>query len=93
MSKANYKEKDSIMDFSYLLDKIVLIKMKGGREVEGILKGYDVVGNMILDEAVEFSSSNKDNTRTLGCLMARGPNIMSVFPKNSFVEISNPYEA
>ena len=86
--------KDSIIEFTYLIEKEVIIKFIGGREVEGLLKGYDKVGNLILDNVIEYINRDNDievKTRKLGCLFARGPNITAIFPKNNFIELENPY--
>ena len=43
------KKKESILDLSKYLDKTVGIKFQGGREATGILKGYDNLLNVVLD--------------------------------------------
>ena len=49
------KKKDSIMsDLAKFIDKRVRVKFQGGREAEGVLKGYDALVNLVLDETVEF---------------------------------------
>ena len=35
-------------------DKKVRVKLTGGREVEGIVKGYDAIQNLVIDEAIEY---------------------------------------
>lgn len=86
--------KDSIIEFTYLIDKEVIVKFVGGRDVEGVLKGFDRVGNLIIENAIEITNKaplNNTNTKIQGLLFARGPNISSVFPKSSYEEIDNPY--
>ena len=45
--------KQSAVELAKYVDKGVHVKMAGGREVSGTLKGYDQLLNMVLDEAVE----------------------------------------
>lgn len=42
-----------ILDLSRHADKEVLVRLSGGRQVRGILKGWDPLLNLVLDEAVE----------------------------------------
>ena len=48
------KKKESILDLSKYLDKTVGIKFQGGREATGILKGYDNLLNVVLDNTRYF---------------------------------------
>ena len=53
----NKKGKDdkfaSIIKVQNYMDQEVRIKFTGGRQVTGILKGYDTVNNLILDDTIE----------------------------------------
>ena len=49
-------KKENILDLSKYQDKTVKIKFNGGREVEGILKGWDQLMNLVLDEGKEILS-------------------------------------
>lgn len=42
------------MDYTHLLGKKVIVNFVGGREVIGILRNFDQVQNLILEEAVEI---------------------------------------
>lgn len=33
--------------------------MQGGREVDGVLKGYDKLDNLVLDDCIEFIRGEK----------------------------------
>lgn len=48
------KKKESIVDLSKYLDKAVRVKFQGGREAQGVLKGYDPLLNLVLDNTTEF---------------------------------------
>lgn len=47
------KKKESIVDLSRYLEKVICVKFAGGREVSGILKGYDPLVNLVLDNTTE----------------------------------------
>jgi U6 snRNA-associated Sm-like protein LSm7 len=47
-------EKDSVIDFAKYADLRVRVRFQGGREVDGILKGYDKLDNLVLDDSVEY---------------------------------------
>lgn len=36
------------------MDKLIRVKFTGGREAAGILKGYDPLLNIVLDNTVEY---------------------------------------
>lgn len=48
------KKKDNVLDLTKYLDQGVRVKFQGGREVSGVLKGYDQLVNLVLDDCVEF---------------------------------------
>ena len=48
------KRKETILDLSKYLDKAIKVKFSGGRESTGILKGYDQLVNLVLDNTVEY---------------------------------------
>lgn len=48
------KKKESILDLRKYLDKVIRVKFSGGREVSGILKGFDQLLNLVLDNTVEY---------------------------------------
>ena len=54
MSKFERKERDPDYDLSKLSNQRVRVRFQGGREVDGILKGYDKLDNLVLDECVEY---------------------------------------
>lgn len=42
-----------ILDLSKHANKEVQVRLSGGRQVRGVLKGWDPLLNLVLDEAVE----------------------------------------
>lgn len=68
-------------------DTQVRVKLMGGRLVTGILKGYDQLMNLVLDETVEYLREPedptvimKDKTRELGLIVIRGTVLLSLSP-------------
>lgn len=66
--------------------------------VEGVLKGYDQLLNLVLDEAIEYQRSAEDiltvtdETRPLGLVVCRGTAVMAVAPTaGAEVMASNPF--
>lgn len=47
-------DKDAVVDLSKYIDGKVRVRFQGGREVEGILKGFDKLDNLVLDDSIEF---------------------------------------
>ncbi|RVX02989.1 Sm-like protein LSM7 [Vitis vinifera] len=68
--------KETVLDLAKFVDKGVQVKLTGGRQVTGTLKGYDQLLNLVLDEAVEFlrdpddPQKTTDQTRRLGLIVA-----------------------
>ncbi|KAI5296871.1 Sm-like protein lsm7 [Ascosphaera atra] len=46
-------KRESIVDLSKYMDKEICVKFSGGREVTGMLKGYDQLMNLVLDDVKE----------------------------------------
>ncbi|HUI85916.1 MAG TPA: LSm family protein [Nitrososphaerales archaeon] len=60
------------------LGKIVLIKLKGGKVIRGVLQGFDQHMNLSLDNAEDILEDGKSNP--LGTLIVRGDNIIMISP-------------
>ena len=43
------------------MDKRLFIQVQGGRKVSGILRGYDIFLNIVLDEAAEETNPAQKN--------------------------------
>ena len=54
------RKKESILDMSKYLEKSVRIKFAGGRECSGVLKGYDPLLNIVLDNCTEYLRLGKN---------------------------------
>ncbi|HPY59615.1 MAG TPA: RNA-binding protein [Methanospirillum sp.] len=55
----------------------VLISIKGGREIKGVLQGYDVHMNLVLDKAEEIVDGQP---QSIGTLIIRGDNVIYIAP-------------
>ncbi|OKL64722.1 hypothetical protein UA08_01071 [Talaromyces atroroseus] len=86
-------KKENILDLTKYMDKEVNVKFNGGREVSGILKGYDQLMNLVLDDVKEKmrDESGKEATRSLGLIVARGTLLVLISPADGSEEIANPF--
>lgn len=62
---------------SKALGSMVLVKLKGGREVRGVLMSFDQHLNLVLDNAEEMKESK---VRRLGLIIVRGDNVVLISP-------------
>merc|ERR1711959_139524 len=87
--------KEYPLDLAKLLNKHVRVKMTGGRELQGALKGFDQLMNLVIDETEEHSENIKmqktSNKKTLGLVVAKGASIIIVAPTCHWHEITNPF--
>jgi U6 snRNA-associated Sm-like protein LSm7 len=92
---AQYKK--SILDLEKHVDKPVHVKFQGGREMRGVLKGFDQLVNLVLDDCVEYLRDPEDEdrvtdeTRRIGLCVCRGTSVMTVCPVDGMEEIANPF--
>ncbi|XP_060050656.1 small nuclear ribonucleoprotein G-like [Erinaceus europaeus] len=68
MSKAHPPELKKIMD------KKSSLKLNGGRHVQGILQGFDLFMNLVVDECVKMANSGQKNNT--GMVVTRGNSII-----------------
>ena len=62
------------------LDMRVLIKLKGGRELRGKLRGYDQHMNLILEDAEELRPGEEEKLLKVGTIIVRGDNVIIISP-------------
>lgn len=84
-------KRESILDLSRYINERIRVKFTGGREVTGILKGYDQLLNLVLDSVEEQIQEPEPHTRTLGLAVLRGPTITLLSPVDGSAEIQNPF--
>lgn len=91
------KRKESILDLSKYLEKVIRVKFSGGREAAGVLKGYDPLLNLVLDNTTEFLRDPDDpyrlteDTRMLGLVVCRGTSVVLISPLDGIESIPNPF--
>jgi len=91
--------KETVLDLGRFIDRGVRVKLSGGREVTGTLKGYDQLLNLVLDGCVEYMRDREDalkvteETRELGLLVCRGTSVIVVSALDGMEEIANPFLA
>ncbi|KAK3075417.1 U6 snRNP-associated protein Lsm7 [Teratosphaeriaceae sp. CCFEE 6253] len=87
------RKKENILDLTKYMDKEIMVKFNGGREVTGTLKGYDQLMNLVLDNVKEVTRDDEGNTssRSLGLLVARGTLLVLISPVDGSEEIENPF--
>ncbi|PWW79829.1 U6 snRNA-associated Sm-like protein LSm7 [Tuber magnatum] len=89
------KPREAILDLAKFMDKAITVKFNGGREVVGILKGYDQLMNLVLDDVKENlrDEDGNETTRELGLVVARGPMLTLISPMDGSEQIENPFMA
>ena len=60
------------------INKNVLIKLKGGRTITGLLQGFDQHMNLLLDQSEEIPSEGE--SKSLGSIVVRGDNVVMISP-------------
>ena len=60
------------------LGKTVLIRLRGGKSIRGILQGFDQHINLVLEKAEDVS--NNDKIEELGFIIVRGDNVIIISP-------------
>ena len=87
------------MNLDKHLEHGVRVKMVGGREVEGTLKGYDEVASLVLVDGKEYLRDRQDpsiitsETRDLGLVVVLGTQVALICPVDGTNEIANPFLA
>jgi len=87
------KKREAILDLSKYVNERIRVKFTGGREVTGVLKGYDQLLNLVLDEVEEEIQEPEVHVRSLGLTVLRGPTITLLSPVDGLEEIANPFMA
>lgn len=90
---AEKPKKENILDLAKYMDKEIMVKFNGGREIQGTLKGHDQLMNLVLDDVQETLRDDEGNTstRSLGLIVARGTLLVLISPLDGSEEIANPF--
>jgi small nuclear ribonucleoprotein len=60
------------------IGKTVLIKLRGGRTLRGLLEGYDQHVNLVLKDAEIVN--NPEQVESIGTIVLRGDNVIMISP-------------
>ncbi|KAG0149761.1 hypothetical protein CROQUDRAFT_653330 [Cronartium quercuum f. sp. fusiforme G11] len=71
MSKAAQPELKKYMD------KRLFLNLQGNRKISGVLRGFDIFLNLVLDEAVEENLEGAEK-RKMGLVVIRGNSVSSI---------------
>ncbi len=63
------------------INKVVLVKIKGGKTIRGNLLGFDQHMNLLLDQSEEIPS--EVDSKSLGTIVVRGDNVVMISPPPS----------
>ncbi|GME84172.1 unnamed protein product [Ambrosiozyma monospora] len=100
------RKRKAILDLTKYTNQKMAISLIGGREITGILKGFDTLLNLVLDETVEVirdsdgklppvkegsDDTTSGNQRKLGLVVVRGPLLLTISPCEGFEIIENPF--
>eukprot|EP01057_Protomagalhaensia_wolfi_P000331 Protomagalhaensia_wolfi_Nauph_80__330@NODE_1184_length_1671_cov_149_034926_g908_i0_p4_GENE_NODE_1184_length_1671_cov_149_034926_g908_i0NODE_1184_length_1671_cov_149_034926_g908_i0_p4_ORF_typecomplete_len112_score11_72LSM/PF01423_22/2_6e16Hfq/PF17209_3/0_006DUF150_C/PF17384_2/0_02_NODE_1184_length_1671_cov_149_034926_g908_i022336 len=96
MSSASLSNKTVIRnDMTKHLNTRVMVKFLGGRQISGVLKGFDDIVNLVLDDSKETLLNTKgeptDRLRYLGLVVVRGTGVVMICTEDGFEEIPNPF--
>lgn len=84
-------KKEAILDLTKYIDTKIRVKFAGGREVFGVLKGFDQLMNLVMDdvhEALRDADGNVgEKTRNLGLVVLRGTALTVINPADGFESI------
>ncbi|KAL7417330.1 ribonucleoprotein LSM domain-containing protein [Mrakia frigida] len=58
------------------MDKRILIHVQGGRKVTGVLRGFDIFLNLVVDDASDESTAG--DKKSIGMVVIRGNSVTSV---------------
>lgn len=98
-NKQERPKREAILDLQKYYGEKVLVKFIGGRSVVGVLKGFDQLMNLVLEDVVETlrdpedDSVLTDKTRLLGTVVVRGPQLLTLAPLDGTEMIGNPFAA
>ncbi|MHA2298165.1 MAG: LSM domain-containing protein [Candidatus Hodarchaeales archaeon] len=62
------------------LNKTILLRLRGNRELKGVLKSYDMHLNLVLEDVELMSNEEGAEPEKLGRIILRGDNVVLISP-------------
>ncbi|KAI5956408.1 lsm7 [Candida jiufengensis] len=95
--KSEGPKREAILDLNKYKDQEIRVRFVGGRQVTGILKGFDQLMNLVLEDVKEQIRDPEDEdvltdkTRDLGLVVVRCTSLLTISPVNGSEIIDNPF--
>ncbi|CAL1207887.1 unnamed protein product [Candida parapsilosis] len=90
-------KREAILDLNKYKNEEIRVRFVGGRQVTGVLKGYDQLMNLVLEDVKEqFRDPENegkylDKTRDLGLVVVRCTSLLTISPVKGSEIIDNPF--
>ncbi|CAX41695.1 U6 snRNA-associated Sm-like protein, putative [Candida dubliniensis CD36] len=90
-------KREAILDLNKYKDQKIRVKFIGGREIVGILKGFDQLMNLVLENVTETLRDPEDDeiltdkTRDFGLVVVRCTSLLTISPVDGSEIIDNPF--
>ncbi|EGV64775.1 U6 snRNP-associated protein Lsm7 [Yamadazyma tenuis] len=98
-TKQEGPKREAILDLNKYKDTQIKVEFIGGRQIVGVLKGFDQLMNLVLESVEETLRDPEDpnvltkDTRSLGRVVVRGPSLLTISPLDGSEVIDNPFVA
>ncbi|ODV79160.1 putative U6 snRNA-associated Sm-like protein [Suhomyces tanzawaensis NRRL Y-17324] len=96
-TKQEGPKRDAILDLNKYKDQRIRVKFIGGRQIVGVLKGFDQLMNLVLEDVQENIRDPEDDsvftdaTRDLGLVVVRCTSLLTISPLDGSEIIDNPF--
>ncbi|KAK6197450.1 U6 snRNA-associated Sm-like protein LSm7 [Scheffersomyces amazonensis] len=91
-------KREAILDLGKYKDQGIRVKFIGGRQITGILKGFDQLMNLVLEQVEETLRDEDDDTvltdkvrKFDGLVVVRCTSLLTISPVDGSEIIENPY--
>ncbi|RCK57526.1 U6 snRNA-associated Sm-like protein LSm7 [Candida viswanathii] len=90
-------KREAILDLNKYKDQEIRVKLIGGRQITGTLKGFDQLMNLVLENVKETLRDPEDDdvltdkTREFGLVVVRCTSLLTISPVDGSEIIENPF--
>ena len=74
------QNKRPLDDLQYSIGKQIIVRIRGGHIMRGVLKSYDPHLNLHIDNAVFVKNEEEAQEEQLGQIILRGDNVLMISP-------------